>query len=192
MEKKRPAIVDDGWKMPKEGEILPPDLGEGTATVPEIQGHLIEDALFIDVVRKDGCLHVHVFKPVEFEIRKQEAWIRTQCEALHPLSRDPIIRGNQIRLQKVQDRCDARREAWREGGGDARWPDIHDLLQQALATVGMNVFSPAVEFISMMDGWNITLYRAEDVPDNSVSALIKEVGSRFRKLGVMWPRERYR
>jgi hypothetical protein len=178
--------------MERTAEEAHRELGrlEITATpkVPAVSGRLFDGKLFLEFMKKDGDLFLHIFKPVEAAIRKAESEIRARCPALYPTSENAAERRLQLYLRAEQERCDARRMAWRE---DVVWPDIGDLIKEAIDTLKFSTFDNKLEFVEEMDGWNITFYKAEDIPEEKVDDLINEIVDRFSDLKFKWPRERF-
>jgi hypothetical protein len=158
---------------------------EANSQVPAVSGRLFDGKLFFEFMRKDSDLFIHIYKPVEAAIRKAESEIRARCPALFPLSEDPVQKRLQLYLQAEQERCDARRMAWRE---NVQWPDIGKLLEEAIKDKKFNVFDSRIEFVEEVDGWNIVFYKA-DIDEDKIDELIDSIVGKFAKLKVKWPRE---
>lgn len=159
------------------------------ATSPEVKSILYDPHLLIEWLRNHGDLHVHIYKPVEADIRRQEDRVRQMCESLYTPSDDPREREQQAQAQVLQERCDARRMAWREGGGDARWPDIEEFLDVCVREAGLHKFRHEIEFQHDLDSWGIRFYQADAVPDTRVRKLTDDIAARFAELGTRWPPE---
>lgn len=159
------------------------------ADVPPTEVQLYPKKLMFEVVKKDGTLFIHVFKPVEKEIREREEWIREQCPALYPLSEDLGERRLQLAMQKEQEKCDARRMAWRDGGGQAAWPVMSDILLQVANDTGLGQLDGVIEFTRDMDAWVVALKKGDELSDARIKRFMDGVVAEFDKLKVKWPPE---
>lgn len=159
------------------------------ARVPDVMTRLYPSILFFEWMQKYDTQYIHIFKPVEADVRVQEANIRHRCPALYPLSRDPNIRFIQLEMQTAQDRCDARRMTWRDAGGCAAWPiQMGDLISKSVRDQGLDVRVSRIELIPELDAWNIE-FSDGILSEERIERLIEAVVRAFNDLGVKWPRE---
>jgi hypothetical protein len=159
------------------------------ARVPDMTTRLYPGRLFFEWMEKYDTQYLHIFKPVEADIRAQEGIIRDRCQALYPLSEDPNIRFVQLEMQALQDRCDARRITWRDAGGCAAWPEaMGSLLSSVLHLHGLTVLKPRIEFVPELDAWDVE-FRGMSLPEKRIHKLIEGIVEAFENLGVTWPKE---
>lgn len=159
------------------------------ARVPEVTTRLYPGCLFFEWMRKYNTQYIHVFKPVESDIRAQEETVRQRCPALYPLSRDPSIRFIQLEMQAIQDRCDARRMTWRDSGGCAAWPPkMGDLISREVRDQGLDVCAPRIEIVPELDAWNIE-FEGGSLSEERIERLVDAIVEAFGNLRIKWPRE---
>jgi hypothetical protein len=159
------------------------------AKTPEHQAILIRDQLLIEWLRKEENLYIHLYKPVEADIRIMEAETRRDFPPMYPPSRDNRIRSQQYEALDRQAFCDTRRETWRTAGGPARWPDLMELLDRAIKVTGLEHFQRQIEFTPPLDAWGIVFRNGARLPEKRVKRLIDEIASSFISLGIRWPAE---
>lgn len=150
---------------------------------------ITEKSVFTEWIEKDDVAHVHIFKPIEHEIRLQEFEAKKLCDAPWPISSDPITKRKQMMCQQQLEAAAVRRETWTS----VRWPDLRSTITQAIQAEGMDVFDYNVDFVPEMDGWHIAFEEARIIPkaklDKFVESLVSHISGYFEFKSWEWPKE---
>lgn len=164
--------------------------------------------LFFEWMRVDDRLIVHIYKPVEADIRAEERAITTACAAVDARRQTPV--GDRLaavtrefyrppttelavsrqldQLERRWGRQASRRITWRDG---RRWPEIGGLLDAQVTAVGMDVFDVDVAYVWEADSWVLTFARAAHVGDRRVRRLVTAIVSAWDDLKFRWPKEHF-
>jgi hypothetical protein len=145
------------------------------------------DKLYIEYFVKDYDFFVHLYKPVEKLIREEERKIRDTGIAPWPEYKDVKKREIQKGIVARIDKCEARRQAWRETPM-ARWPNLGEKLESVVIDLGLGNFSGSIEFIKEADSWCIALRDAYRITKDKQMKLMKMIDEKISPL-LDWPEE---
>lgn len=137
---------------------------------------------------KDDNFHLHIYKPVEQQIREEEQRIRDVDIPPWPESKDSNIAKIQEGLKKRIDKCEARRQAWRESPL-SQWPDIGELIEECVAKCKLSSYKGRIEFTKEADSWSLRLDDVGILPGLKQRELSTALMDELQEF-LSWPEER--